>query len=53
MASGIEVVERIEDEVKALEPVDVELGVFDVGVVCLDIDVGVEPSGRLLRDLDE
>lgn len=44
MTAGVKVVESVEDEVEALEPVDVELGVFDVGVVCLDIDVGVKLS---------
>lgn len=53
MTAGVKVVESVEDKVEALEPVDVELGVFDVGVVCLDIDVGVKLSSRLLCDLDE
>ena len=33
MAAGIEVIERIEDDGESFEPVNVELGVFDVGVV--------------------
>jgi hypothetical protein len=33
MAAGIKVIERIEDDSKGFEPVDVELGIFDIGVV--------------------
>lgn len=53
MAAGIKVVKRVEDETEAFEPIDVELRVLDVGMVRLNIDVGVELSGRFLRDLDE
>lgn len=53
MAAGVEIVESVEDEAEALEPVDIELGVFDVGVVRLDVDVGVKLSGRLFRNLRE
>lgn len=53
MAAGIKVVKRVEDETEAFEPIDVELRVLHVGMVRLNIDVGVELSGRFLRDLDE
>ena len=33
MTAGVKVVERIEDEVEGLEPGNVELCVFDIGVV--------------------
>jgi hypothetical protein len=33
MAAGIKVIERIEDDGESFEPVNVELGIFDVGVV--------------------
>lgn len=33
MAAGIKVIEGIEDDGESFEPVDVELGIFDVGVV--------------------
>lgn len=33
MAAGIEVIERIENNFESFEPVNVELGIFDIGVV--------------------
>ena len=48
---GIEVVEGVEDEGKAREPIDAELGVFDVGVVGDDLDRGVEFVGYFFGDL--
>jgi len=51
MATGIQVVERIEDDYETLEPVDIELRVFDVGVMRLDCDIGVELAGGFSRDL--
>ena len=51
MPPGIEVVEGVEDEGEAREPVDAELGVFDVGVVGDDLDRGVELVGRFFGDL--
>jgi hypothetical protein len=50
MAPGLEVIERIEDDVEALEPGHVELGVLDVVVVRLDDDVGVELARGFLCD---
>ena len=51
MPPSVQIVERVEDEVEALEPVDVELGIFDVGMMRFDLDVRVEFAGGLFRDL--
>lgn len=51
MTARIEVVQRIEDDAKGLEPGDVELVVLDVGVVGLDVHAGVESAGGFLRNL--
>jgi hypothetical protein len=51
MSPGIHVVERIEDQTKALEPLDVEARVLDVRVDSFDLDVGVELARGLLRNL--
>ena len=53
MASRIEVIKGIEDECEALEPFYVELQIFDVGMVRLELDMGVELGGALLCDLNE
>jgi hypothetical protein len=34
MATGIQVIESIEDDTERGEPIDIELGIFDVGMVC-------------------
>jgi hypothetical protein len=51
MPPRIQVVQRIEDDAELLEPCDVELSILDVGVFRYDVDVGVELSGRLFRNL--
>lgn len=51
MAARIEVVERVEDDVEALEPCDIELRVLDVVVVCCDLGRRVEFAGGFLCDL--
>jgi hypothetical protein len=51
MSPGIHVVECIEDQTKALEPLDVEARVLDVRVDSFDLDVGVELARGLLRNL--
>lgn len=51
MPSRIEVVEGIEDKSEALEPLNVKLRIFDVGMVRLELDVRVELCGALLCDL--
>ncbi len=51
MATRIQIIQRIEDDAEPLEPVDVELRVLDVVGVRLDLDVGVECTGRILPNL--
>jgi len=51
MSPGIHIVERIEDQTEALEPLDVEAWVLDVRVDSFDLDVGVELARGLLCDL--
>ena len=53
MASRIEVVKGIEDECETLEPFYVELSIFDIGMVRLELDVRVELGGALLCDLNK
>ena len=53
MPSRIQIVKRIEHERKALEPFYIELRIFDVGVVRLELDVRVELGGTLLCDLSK
>ena len=47
-----EVVESIEDDIKGLEPVDVKLGLLDVCVDRVNVDIGVEGTGCLSCYLD-
>ena len=51
MPARIQIIKRVEDEVEALEPRDVELAILDVVVVCYDVNVGVELGSRLFRNL--
>jgi hypothetical protein len=51
VAAGVEIVQGIEDEVEGLEPFDVELRVFDVGVMSGEGDMGVEFGGGFFSDL--
>ena len=44
MATRLQVVQRIEYDLKCLEPCNVEFGVLDVVVVRLNLDVRVEPA---------
>ena len=52
MPSRIEVVQRIEHKFEALKPFNIELRIFDVGMVRLELDVWVEFGGALFCDLD-
>ena len=52
MPPRVQVVQGVEDNVEALKPVDVELGVFYVGVVSFELDIRVELSGGVLGDLE-
>lgn len=47
----LKVVQRIEDDVEALKPFYIELRVFDVGMMCFNLDVRVEAASGLFRDL--
>lgn len=51
MAAGIEVIEGIEDDGESFEPVNVELGIFDIGVVRFEFDGWIKPLRNLLRNL--
>ena len=51
MASRIDIVQRIEDELEAGKPINVELWIFDVGMMCLQLDVRIEFGGALFCDL--
>lgn len=44
MATRLQIVQRIEYDLKRLEPCNVELGVLDVVMVRLNLDVRVEPA---------
>ena len=51
MPSGIQVVQRIENDVKALEPIYVELRILDVGMVRFKLDMAIEFLSALFCDL--
>ena len=51
MPSRIEIIEGIEDKREALEPFDIELSIFDVGMMRFELDVRIELGGALLGDL--
>jgi len=51
MPPCLQVVQRVEDYGESTEPLDVELGVFDVRMVGDDLDCLVEFLGDFLRDL--
>ena len=42
MSSCIEIIQRIEHQIKALKPVYVELRIFDVRVVRFELDLRIE-----------
>ena len=45
MPAGIDVVQRVENNVEALVPSDIERGIFDVGMMRLYPDIRIELSG--------
>lgn len=47
MPPGIQVVQTVQNQVKALEEVNVKLWVFDIGVVWGDSDIGLEGADDL------
>ena len=42
VSSGFQIIQSVEHHGKILEPIDVELGVFDVGMVSLELHVWIE-----------
>jgi len=50
MSSCIHVVEGVEDQGEAGEPFEIELLIFDVGMMGNEFDVGVELLGDILCD---
>ena len=53
MPSRIKVIKGIEDNCETLEPFNVELRIFDVGMVRFELDVRVEFGSALLCDLNK
>jgi hypothetical protein len=53
VTAGVKIVQGIEDEVEGLEPFNVELGVFDIGMVGGEGDMGVEFGGGFFGDLGD
>lgn len=51
MAARIQVVQRIEDDGKRAEPINIELGIFDVGVMRLNLYIRIEFTGGLSSNL--
>lgn len=51
MPPCVHVVQGIEDNVKASKPLDIEVGLFDVCMVCFDLDFGVESLRGLFSNL--
>lgn len=52
MSASIEIVQRIEYEVEALEPVNVEARVLDVCMVSFELDAWIEFAGGVLGNLN-
>lgn len=50
MSASVEIVKRIEDKVESREPLDRVLRVFDVGMVRMQFDSGIEFRSHLFRD---
>ena len=53
VTAGVKIVEGIEDEIEGLEPFNVELGVFDIGVMGGEGDVGIEFGSGFFGDLGD
>ena len=51
VSASIDIVEGVEDDVKAFEKVDVESRIFDVRVVGFDVDVRVELASGFFCNL--
>jgi hypothetical protein len=48
---SLQIIQGIEDDIEPLKPIDVELGVFNIGMVRFECHVGVEFCGGLFGDL--
>ncbi|KAL8966129.1 MAG: hypothetical protein Q9183_003511, partial [Haloplaca sp. 2 TL-2023] len=53
MSSSIDIVQGVENDLEAGEPVDIELRVLDVTMIGLKLDVRIEFGGALFCDLRE
>lgn len=42
MPPGIEIIKSVEDHCKASKPIDIELCIFYVAVMCLELNIGIE-----------
>lgn len=51
MATGFQVVKRIEDHVESREPVNVEPAILDVRMVGFELRAWLELLGNFFRDL--
>lgn len=51
MTARLEIVQGIENDLESLEPSYIKLGVLDVVMVCLNLDIRVELKSRFLRYL--
>jgi hypothetical protein len=51
MPPRIQIIQRIKDDTEALKPRDAELTILNIVVVRYDVDIGVELSRRLFRNL--
>lgn len=52
MTSSIEIVQSVEDDVECRKPVNVELVILDVRMICFKLCTGLEFVGDFLRNLD-
>jgi hypothetical protein len=51
MSSGVQIIQSIEYHGKVFEPVNIELGVLDVRMVCLELHIWIELMCRPLSHL--
>ena len=52
MSPCVQIIQRIEDDVETLKPIDVELRVLDVGMVGFELDIRIEFGGAVFRNLE-
>lgn len=51
MPARVQIIERVENNLKALEPCNVEFGVLDVVMIGFNLDVRVESASGFFCDL--